>query len=278
MNKELQNKMMKYSAAAAALVTASGATAQVVYTDVDPDFTHAGDEIAVGLDLNNDATFDFAIYSADSIFGGANRVRTTWVAPYGTAGNAIAGETPSGYNYALALNATDMIDNTLNWIAASNTMAYNVDSANPYSENWNGVTVKYLALQFNFGGSTYYGWARLDVDAIGDIWTMKDYAYESTAGTGIAAGDMGAAGLDDAAVEELVHFVNQPNNSVLVKVNGDLTNGMVTVIATSGQTVSTGAVNNGSYIVDMNSLSSGVYMINVTFAEGSVTKKMMVTK
>ena len=56
MNKELQNKMMKYSAAAAALVTASGATAQVVYTDVDPDFTHAGDEIAVGLDLNNDAT------------------------------------------------------------------------------------------------------------------------------------------------------------------------------------------------------------------------------
>ena len=275
MNKELQNKMMKYSAAAAALVTASGATAQVVYTDVDPDFSHPGDEVAVGLDLNNDGTFDFAIYSADSVFASGDRVRTTFVAPYGTANNAIAGETPSNYNYALALNTNDMIDNTLNWISASNTMAYNVDSANPYNENWNGVTDKYLALQFNFGGSTYYGWARLDVDAIGDIWTLKDYAYESTADAGISAGTVG---LEEGDLDQLVHFVNQPNNSVLVKVNGDLTNGIVTVVSTSGQTVSTGAIENGSFVVDMNDLTAGVYMINVTFAEGGITKKMMVTK
>lgn len=275
MNKELQIKMKKYSVAAATLVTASGVNAQIVYSDVDPDFVHVGDDVAVGLDLNNDASFDFLINSSDSIFSGVNRVRTTWIAPYGTAGNAIAGEAPSGYNYALALNSSEMIDNTLNWISASNTMAYNVDSSNPYSENWNGVTDKYLGLKFSFGGSTYYGWARLDVDAIGDAWTLKDYAYESTADTGITAGTVG---LEEGDLDQLVHFINQQNNTVLVKVNGDLTEGAVTIVAMSGQTISTGAIENNSFVVNMSELTSGMYMINVTFREGSITKKMIVTK
>ncbi|OFZ46440.1 MAG: hypothetical protein A3D92_00565 [Bacteroidetes bacterium RIFCSPHIGHO2_02_FULL_44_7] len=278
MNKELQAKLKKYTAAAAALATASGASAQVIYTDVDPDFVHAGGNTGVGLDVDNDATFDFAFYSIDTTLVAGTHIRTTLVAPYGTAGNSIAGEAPSGYNYALALNSADMIDNTLNWIASTNTMAYNVDSSNPYNENWNGVTDKYLGLQFNTGGNTYFGWARLDVDAIGDVWTLKDYAYNSTAATGIAAGDMGPAGLDNASVEQLVHFINQPNNTVLVKVNGELSNGNVTVIGTNGQTVSNGPVADGSFVVDMNGLASGVYMIHVSFDQGAMTKKMMVTK
>ncbi len=277
MNKELQNKLKKYSAAAAALATASGASAQIIYTDVNPDFMHPGGNVGVGLDVDNDTNFDYAFYSIDTT-GTFGHVRTTLVAPYGTAGNAIAGEAPSGYNYALALNTNDMIDNTLNWITTTCTMAYNIDSSNPYNENWNGVTDKYLALQFNTGGSTYYGWARLDVQAIGDIWTLKDYAYNSTAGSGINAGDMGPAGLDDATIEQLVHFINQPNNSVLVKVNGGLTDGNVTVVAASGQVVANGPVVDDHFVVDMNGLTSGIYMIHVTFAEGAVTKKMMVTK
>lgn len=278
MNKELQAKLTKYTAAAAALATASGASAQIIYTDVDPDFMHPGGNVGVGLDIDNDTNFDFAIYSIDTTLTSGVRIRTTQVAPYGTAGNSVAGETPSNYNYALALDAGNMIDNTLNWIAATNTMAYNVDSANPYNENWNGVTDKYLGLQFNAGGNTYFGWARLDVDAIGDIWTLKDYAYNSTAAAGINAGDAGSNGLDGAELEQLVHFINQANNTVLVKVNGDLSNGNVTVVGTNGQTVSNGPVADGSFVVDMNGLASGVYMIHVSFDQGAMTKKMMVTK
>jgi hypothetical protein len=282
MKKELQNKLSKYAAAAAAVtVGVTGANAQVMYTDVDPDQTFDDDLdangfTAVGLDIDNDMTFDYILASRDSTYG-TDRVRFTLIAPYGTMSpNAIAGETPSAYDYALALDNGNMIDNTLNWINATNTMAYNVNSSNPYNENWNGVTDKYLGLQFQTGGSTYYGWARLDVQAIGDIFTIKDYAYESTAGTGIAAGDMGAANLDEATIDQLVHFINQSNNSVLVKVNGNLTEGVVNVVSTAGQVVSTGMVENGTFTVDMNGLQSGVYMINVTFAEGSITKKMFV--
>jgi hypothetical protein len=276
MNKDLQKRLGKYTAAAAALVGATGANAQIVYTDVNPDFAHPGNEIGFGLDLNNDANFDFALFSADTLFASGNRLRQTVVAPYGTAAasNAIAGEAPSGYDYALALNNGDMIDNTLNWIAATNTMAYNVNSANPYNENWNGVTDKYLGLKFVVAGNTHFGWARLDVLAIGDIWTLKDYAFNASPNTGLTAGQM--TGVSTMAMESLVHFVNQPNNTVKVVVNGGLTEGAITLVSATGQTVSTGNVDSDQYIVDLNGLAAGIYVINAEFAEGSMTKKVIV--
>ncbi len=281
MNKNLQKRLGKYTAAAAALVAATGANGQIVYTNVDPDFTWPGNETGQGLDLNNDTNFDFAIFSADTIVTSGARIRYTVVAPYGTAAasNAIAGEAPSGYDYALALNSGDMIDNTLNWIAATNTMAYNVDSANPYNENWNGVTDKYLGLQFVVAGNTHYGWARMDVQAIGDSWTIKDYAYNSTPSTGLMAGQVNdagqMAGLTNGNVESLAHFVNMPNNTVKVLANG-LQDGVITLISTNGQTISTGQVENDEYIVDLNGLSAGVYVISAEFASGSITKKVIV--
>lgn len=276
MNKELQKRLGKYTAAAAALVGASGANAQIVYTDVNPDFAHPGNEIGYGLDLNNDANFDFAMFSADTVVTSGARIRYTVIAPYGTAAasNAIAGESPSGYDYALALNSGDMIDATLNWIAATNTMAYNVDSNNPYNENWNGVTDKYLGLKFVVAGNTHYGWARLDVQAVADVWTLKDYAYNGTPNGSITAGQM--AGVNTMELESLVHFVNQPNNTVKVVVNGGLTEGAITLVTANGQTVSTGNVDSDEYIVDLNGLSAGIYVINAQFAEGSMTKKVIV--
>jgi hypothetical protein len=276
MNKDLQKRLGKYTAAAAALVGATGANAQIVYTDVNPDFAHPGNEVGYGLDLNNDANFDFALFSLDTTLASGNRIRNTVVAPYGTAAasNAIAGEAPSGYDYALALNNGDMIDNTLNWIAATNTMAYNVNSANPYNENWNGVTDKYLGLKFVVAGNTHFGWARLDVLAIGDIWTLKDYAFNASPNTGLTAGQM--TGVSTMAMESLVHFVNQPNNTVKVVVNGGLTEGAITLVSANGQTVSTGNVDSDQYIVDLNGLAAGIYVINAEFAEGSMTKKVIV--
>jgi hypothetical protein len=168
-----------------------------------------------------------------------------------------------------------MVDSTLNWIEATNTMAYNVDSANPYEENWNGVTDKYLGLKFVVGGNTHYGWARLDSYAIGDSIVLKDYAFDATPGNGIMTGNMGA-GLSETQVDNLIKFVNQSNNSVQVVVNGDLTNGKVSVVSSTGQVVSADDITDKTFSVDMNNLSSGVYMVNVSFSEGSTTKKIIV--
>jgi len=277
MKKNLQSRISKYTAVAGAVVSAAGAQAQVVYTDVNPDYSHDAPQnngLAVyPLDLNNDQTFDFVIASRDTVTPNAT-VRLTIVAPYGI-GNAVAGETPSNYDYALALDMNSMVDSTLNWIAATNTMAYNVDSANPYDENWNGVTDKYLGLKFVVGGNTHYGWARLDSYAIGDSIVLKDYAYEATPNVGILTGNMGAS-LTETQVENLIKFVNQANNTVQVVVNGNLTNGVVSVVSSTGQVVSSDAITEKTFSVDMNSLSSGIYMVNVTFNEGATTKKIIV--
>ena len=277
MKKSLQNRISKYTAVAGAVVSAAGAQAQVVYTDVNPDYSHDAPEnngfAVYPLDLNNDQTIDFVIASKDTLTA-ASHVRFTLAAPYG-AGNAVAGETPSAYDYALALDMNSMVDSTLNWIAATNTMAYNVDSANPYNENWNGVTDKYLGLKFVVGANTHYGWARLDSYAIGDSIVVKDYAFDATPNTGIMTGNMGAS-LTETQIENLVKFVNQANNSVQVVVNGNLTNGTVTVVSATGQVVSSDAIKEKTFSVDMNNLSSGIYMVNVTFNEGTTTKKIIV--
>jgi hypothetical protein len=277
MKKNLQSRISKYTAVAGAVVSAAGAQAQVVYTDVNPDYSHDAPEnngfAIYPLDLNNDQTVDFLVASRDTVTANAH-VRFTLAVPYG-AGNAVAGETPSNYDYALALDINTMVDSTLNWIAASNTMAYNTDSNNPYNENWNGVTDKYLGLKFIVGGNTHYGWARLDSYAIGDSVVVKDYAFEATPNVGILTGNMGAS-LTETQIENLVKFVNQSNNSVQVVVNGNLTNGVVSVVSSTGQIVSSDAITEKTFSVDMNNLSSGIYMVNVTFNEGGTTKKIIV--
>lgn len=277
MKKNLQSRISKYTAVAGAVVSAAGAQAQVVYTDVNPDYSHDAVQDATfsiyPLDLNNDQTVDFLVASKDTVTANGH-VRFTLAVPYG-AGNAVAGETPSNYDYALALDINTMVDSTLNWIAATNTMAYNVDSNNPYNENWNGVTDKYLGLQFIVGGNTHYGWARLDSYAIGDSIVVKDYAFEATPNVGILTGNMGAS-LTETQIENLVKFVNQSNNSVQIVVNGNLTNGVVSVVSSTGQIVSSDAITEKTFSVDMNNLSSGIYMVNVTFNEGATTKKIIV--
>jgi hypothetical protein len=274
MKKDLQKKLVRYSSAAGALVAAAGTTnAQVIYTDVDPDYTHASGTIQIGLDMDGDGTDEFAIGAIDTLSAGT-QYGILSVLPVDASLSAIGGEAPSGYNYALALDLGMMVDASVNWVAATNTMSYQVDGAYPYGENWNGVSDKYLALRFTNSGNTHYGWARLDGG--GATFTLKDHAFDATPDAGIETGDMGNVGVEEANIESLIHFVNQPNNSVKIVINGELSNGEITVVSAAGAIISTQQVNDNVAFVDMDGLAAGLYMINVKSTEGSITKKMVV--
>lgn len=281
MKKNLQSRLTRYTAAATAVVGAvTGANAQIVYTDVNPDETYdavEGNGPAFGLlDLNNDQVLDFYVYSRDTTT--ANGLfKLTMVAPYGTLGNAVAGDAPSGYDYAFAMTSGTTIDAATAWIVPASSgalsMALNIDGAFPYASYWaNGVTDKYLGLKFFVAGNAHYGWARLDVTAEGDVFTIKDYAYVATPNSGLTAGQM--AGLTEN-VESTLHFVNQNDNTVKIMLNG-LTDGTITLVSASGQTVSTGKTSSDEYIVNLNGLTAGVYVINAEFAAGRTTKKVIV--
>ena len=279
MKKNLQSRLSRYTAAATAVVGAvAGANAQIIYTDVTPDEAHdatVGPEFAI-LDLNNDQVLDFYVFSRDTNVGGT-QYKLTMVAPYGTLGNAVAGDAPSGYDYAFAMTSGTTIDAATAWIVPASSgalsMALNLDGAFPYASYWaNGVTDKYLGLKFFVASNAHYGWARLDVTAEGDVFTIKDYAYVATPNSGLTAGQ--TAGLTEN-VESTLHFVNQNDNTVKIMLNG-LTDGTITLVSASGQTVSTGKTSSDEYIVNLNGLTAGIYVINAEFAAGKMTKKVIV--
>jgi len=53
--------------------------------------------------------------------------------------------------------------------------------------NWCNETDKFLGLRFTVGGNIHYGWARLDA-VWNNGWTVKDFAYNTTPGASIEAG------------------------------------------------------------------------------------------
>lgn len=292
MKKELREKLSKYAAVAAAIGGVAGVNAQnasVIYSDINPDgeiddVANTGGYTLAALDIDNNSSYDFILASRDTTIAAAGySLRFSLVFPY-TGTNAIAGSGTAPSFYASALNAGNNIDANLNWGSGSTFAAtlgwntfYTSNSALYSYGNWNGVSDKYLPLRFTDGSFTYYGWARFTFPEAGhgEHFIVKDYAYNSQPGGSILAGEMGIAGLDGATLDQLVHFINQTDNTVLVKVN-KLEGGVVNVISANGQTVQSGNIANHEFIVDMNNLSTGIYMINVTVDGVTLTKKMVV--
>jgi len=148
---------------------------QILYTDVVPDIT-VSTTGSYDLDLDNDGNADY-ILAYNGITGnvtievsGSNEV----VGLFG------------GVDFfpdALVLNAP--IDAFM--IQWSNF------SGNPMlmtGGNWNGVWDGYLGLKFKIGINWHYAWARLNVGQQGDLFTIKDYAYEDVADLQILAGEL----------------------------------------------------------------------------------------
>jgi hypothetical protein len=179
MKKSLQEKLKAYSAVAGS-VAATSAGAQIVYTDVNPDFV-AHDSVIYVLDLNNDLTPDFG-FAADTAMNGV--VVTAYAVAVALDSNQILGSNYSFYSYNIpqpyALNNGDSIKpSSVTWLD-SNYTYLGVIYPPFVLGNWVGATDKYLGLRVKAGGQYYYGWARLTVPMTSDSIIVKDYAFEST--------------------------------------------------------------------------------------------------
>lgn len=188
-SKKVANRIKTYSAMGTALL-GTEATAAIVYTDVSPDF-NGGTTSTYMLDLNNDSINDFQIFGvSSSSSSSSSTLAKLFISPL-TSGNAALGSYGTFYfGYPYALNSNDNIGPSASgsWLTNSyQSMNYTGDYG-----NWIGVTDKYIGLKIVVGGNTYYGWCRMDVSADGSTWVVKDYAYENTPNTPIAAGDMGS--------------------------------------------------------------------------------------
>lgn len=194
---------------------------QIVYTDI-PDATPSA---SYALDLNNDATVDFIIQ-----FDAIDKVMCK---PQNN--NFYSGELVGGDHLPWALSPFDTIcDSLITWYDASTpgTMAWGTGIG-----HWVGATNKYLALKLIVGTNTYYGWARLDVLATSTSFTIKDYAYESTANACIQAGQT-VTGMNETISKPVVSiFPNPFISSTTIQTSGNLKNATLIISNSYGQTV-----------------------------------------
>ncbi|MCK8479129.1 T9SS type A sorting domain-containing protein [Psychroserpens algicola] len=248
---KLSKQLTKYGALTAAIVGVADANGQsIIYDDI-PDFTGGiGDTFL--LDLNNDGTDDFQIRH--------NGSSNLYIDPL-TASNDVLGSGGATFAYPFNLSSGTAISSGANsWF--NNGFAGGFQSLNYGScsfGNWCSVTDGYIGLRFNISGSIHYGWAQLDVDQTGSVWTVKAKAYHDTAGSAINAGQETLS--IDNTVLEAIKIVSLGKSIGLYNLT-EATN--YRLVNMTGKVVLNGTTTDANHVIEANTIANGIYIIELT--------------
>ncbi|MEN1678076.1 MAG: PEP-CTERM sorting domain-containing protein [Planctomycetota bacterium] len=190
-NASISKRKVAYSLAAGAATLAATAD----QADADPTIVYSGlknitnlpsvdppfpDPYRLFLDLDGDTFSDVALQNA--FFGGT---------PYQGASVLGSGQLvgfnagPNNYAYVSALTDGDEISPGTVGPTFFGSMAF---AGNNPNAQFNDAPDAFVGLSFNIGSDVHYGWVRVGVDNSIASFVVKDWAYESTPGVGIAAG------------------------------------------------------------------------------------------
>lgn len=195
----LRKKLAAYSAMTASVIALASekSNGQIVYTDINPD-----QDILVGdtsIDLNNDGFADFKFeksISFNSYSEGFSTSGELIVSPYGNnqiIGTAAKADALSSGNLITknspALQGEVLMVSSWSTFQCATSDCYSFFNVSHYAGNWHNTVDHYLGFSLVVNADTLYGWMRLDVSLIDGAVTLKDYAYNSSPGKSIAAGD-----------------------------------------------------------------------------------------
>lgn len=266
---QLKDKIGKYTAAAASVAAFSAAAhGQVMYTDIADQTSGMGDP-AFPIDINGDATNDFALQMASNT-GSAWYVGM--ITPYTTGQSMNDAMGSFGViGYASALSMGNMISSGGTWITSdARFVIASMWSGNSYG-NFT-TTPEYMGVRFDISGSTHYGWIRCSGTRPTVTATIYDWAYEATAGVPIMAGDMGGTDVSENFADN-VHIASI-NNIVNISMIEMPDNGTVDIMNTMGQVVHSEAITDFVMNINLENLAAGVYVVNVQGEGQSATQKI----
>lgn len=248
MKKTISKKLLNYSAMSAAILAGANASGQIVFTDLDPDQTLGPASESFMIDLNEDGTNDFDF----QIFNSAGTVL------FALDANGFVGFVgPSAYNYPSNLAEGTVIDGT-SPVLTSVRGDLNFNSCYYPSSQFCDGADGFVGLVLDVSGETFYGWARINVSTPGNELTIQEYAYNSVAGESIMVGQTTLA-LEDNTIEGFSSFVS--DNVLTLNANTPLET--VTIHSITGQEVISQKLSNTTATVDLNGLSTGVYIATV---------------
>lgn len=285
----LNKKLKSYSALAGTLIAAgsTSSNAQVIYTDVTPDATVTTGN-AYNLDMDNDGTVDFQIAIAHATYTSSSGGFTLQydyglIAPSDPTSAVDTTTIAVGSTYttfgAKGHNLNDPIASTNAWEdgAASAYQLLGIAFGAPYSAlnygDFLGVTDKYIGLRFQIAGADHYGWVRLDVNSTMTSFTVKDYAYDGTAGTTILCGAMPTGIANELSHNVAIYSADQ---NIFVNMNNAGIAGTVVVTDVLGKTVATAEVSNANVVIPMSEAQTGIYFVTVNQGDARFTKKVII--
>lgn len=287
----LESRIKKYASVAAGVGAVTGASAQVIYTDVNPDvvLTPGGTVSQYSLDFDGGGVMDIGfVMVAGSQTGiytyGPYQIPYTvsyqgGVAVFGTAGPATNGwmgsSAPSALSSGQRIGSSGSFSGSqgnVGVIQSTYLGAPISGSYGPYTDGNFAGTEAYIGVRFDNNGSVHYGWARIEVAADGSSMTIKDYAFESTADTPINAGSQASM----ASVEELDNqiIVNNAFNKVNITMDG-INEADIIVVGLDGKQYANQTIGATAQI-DLTHLSTGIYLVNVSTVEGTTTRKIYI--
>ena len=288
-----------YSAAATTVLgmAAAPASAQIVFTDVDPDVTlHAdpgGPDATLGVDFDDDGDPELILQEQAETTGGA---ASDYIAGFtetdlGTDQIiAIVSASSAGYQYFLPLSNGQSIG--AGNVATIGTFVYGptftFQGGDP--NNWLSAGDAYAGVQFQLdGGDMHFGWVNLEITSVGTV-VVKGYAYESTPDTPINAGDMpvaigpgpdGMPGTHNLSAIYPNPFNPQAQFSLEIAEQQNVSIVLYDALGRQVEMLHDGTLNAGSiheFQIDGASLPSGVYVVRALGERFTDVRQVTLTK
>jgi len=282
---DTNQRLKNYLLTAGTLSTAAmAAQAQIIYTDVNPDYVLDTNLETYSLDINNDGT-------PEAIFLMYNGVISSSIAAYGVAlyssSNSVGVVGNYGYynwnGSSTSFGVLSALDDNVTVDINANFMSYGFAGLEAFYVNnpgsvltipeWFGKDDKYMGIVFSDGVSVNFGWMRCSMNNDGTIFTIKDYAYNSQNNAPILTGATTPVGLEEVSAEQI--HIQQRGSKVNVLLAGDLKGGSVKVFNATGQLVHEEVIAGSQVRLDLSDKEGGVYSISVQNGATVSSKKII---
>lgn len=242
---KLYNRLAQYGALSLAIAGVADVSGQIVYTDINPDFV-GGSTDSLPIDFDGDNIDDITILQTTSVSG------SEVVKFEALAGNGAIASGSLGFYYASNLNSGAII---------SVSAAFNNSAAFCYGAGFAGSqfcgTDGFIGVKFEIGPDTHYGWVRLEVTDSSNF-VVKFYAYNTTPDEAINAGQT-TLGLNDNILTKVK--IVALNKSIALFNLPQQTN--YRLFSLTGQSVLDGKITNNTYVIEANTLATGIYIIEL---------------